>query len=192
MKLHRQLEKMDAGLPAASKRARERELEHQRTVSELARIAEERVEAFAAGDEQAAARLGKERVKAEAAEREAGERLAGAVRAHERARADREAFVVADVDGLILELQPEATRVAKSVEDAVGALVEARQAWHAMEARVSGLLRAAGRQTGEVARLPEQVEEVARGARHAGGVEVPPPLPGGAVNLPIDRVREAA
>ena len=49
---------------------------------------------------------------------------------------------------------------------------------------MAALLREAGRDLSALPRFPEQLANLAREARRAAGVSVPPPIPGGAAMAP--------
>src|SRR5829696_3096065 len=94
------------GQAVAAANAHMRGVEHQQAAAEaeVARLGDERIEAFSTGDEAAAARLADQRAEAKRNLAEFGERAAGARRAVQRAEAERAQFATHNVDALVREL----------------------------------------------------------------------------------------
>jgi hypothetical protein len=190
--LSARLAALGEALVSAKQRERERELEHRRVEAEIARLTDAVADAYAANDEAKAAKASKQRAALEQGSlREAEERLEGARRAAQRADVERATFAAENIDGLLAERQVDALAVARAVEDAVEDLGHAHARWNGVESEVSGLLRLAGRDTRDVPAFPEPLAALVRDARRSGGVEVPPPFPGGHAEAG-PRVREAA
>ena len=161
---------------AAKQRARAAELGHREITAKVEQTTEAIKDAYAAGDEAKAAKLGRERAKL-AGDTTPGERLEGAQRAVAKAEASRGLYASENADGLIAELEPDARAAAQAVEDAVEQLGAAHAAWSGVQSDVAALLRLAGRSTALPA-FPPALLDLTRDARRAGGVGVPLPLPG--------------
>jgi hypothetical protein len=187
--LSARLAELGEAVPAAQRRARECEIAHRRVVAEIAQLTDAVANAYADGAEDRAAKASKQRAALEQGSlREAEERLEGAKRAVAKAEAERGLFAAENVDGLIAERRADATAAAAAVEGAVEQLGQAHAQWTGLENEVAALLRLAGRDTRGMPRFPERLADLVRDARKAGGVEVPPPVPGGhAVAPPLSR-----
>jgi hypothetical protein len=124
------LESLDDAAVAAAGRVREVEDEQRKAAADLARISEELTEAFAAGDRKAAERLGRAKATAHAnAAQPWAEMVAGAKRAADRARADRDGYIIERHADLVAERAPGAVAAAEGVRNAIVALREAVRGW---------------------------------------------------------------
>jgi chromosome segregation ATPase len=187
------LAELSAAVPAANQHARALEVEHRRVVAEIARLTDAIADAYSNNDEARAAKAIKQRAMLETGSlREAEERLEGARRAVSRAESERGMFAREHADALVAERRPDAVAAAQAVENAIEQLGEAHQRWQTVAAEVAGLLRLAGRDSRDMPTIPERLTDLVRDARRAGGVGVPPPIPGGNAALPLERAREAA
>lgn len=167
----------DEQTAAARARVREVEDQAQHARDEAARLKEELTEAFATDDQAQADKLTRAKVKADARAAEPwAERRAGAQRAAERVRAERDAWVVENISGLIGELAPEAHAATDAIMAGAQALEAARREWHTVEGRVLGLLRIVSPDA--VQQMPQipTVDSAIKDALRAT-VEIPAPLP---------------
>ena len=179
------LAELGEAVPAAKQRERECQAAHRRVVNEIARFGDVIADAYAIDDETRAAKASKERASLErVALREAEERLEGARRAVQRAEAERGVFAAENVKGLVAERRPDAHAVARAAEEAVKQLGRAHAEWNRVYSEVGALLRLAGADTATMPSFPQRLEQLARDARRADGIHVPPPIPGGQSMVP--------
>ncbi len=190
--LSRQLEVLGSAVASANERARECELGERRATAELARLQDAIVEAHADADEASAAKAAAERDRVESVElRDARERLEGARRAAQRATVEHATFATANLDALIKEVTPAAVAAAGEVTGALERLDQAHRQWQAVQSDVAALLRLAGRDTRDIPEFPQRLTDLVRDARRAGGLAVPPPVPGGQLMVPAPSPAEA-
>jgi hypothetical protein len=175
--LNARLAELGDAVTAADTHVRQLERDHANTEAEVARLGNARVEAFAERNDALADTLAGERTKTEASVAELAERLKGAHRAVQRAKAEQCEFAAHHLAELIRERMPDAEAAAEAVTNALDALAAAYQTWTAIEADSMALLRLAGQRTTSQPRFPETLRELIRDARRAGGVNVPLPLP---------------
>jgi hypothetical protein len=118
----------------------ETEQQRQHAASEITRLTNARIEAFASGDEQLATNIAAERIKAQAALADMQERHAGADRAVNRARATEDAYRGEHITSLLAETRPEAEAAARGLEDAVAAFSQAFRHLATVDAQVNRLM----------------------------------------------------
>ena len=148
--------------------------------ADIARLRDVTLDAYAAGDDDKAAKASGERAELERSGlQEAQERLEGSKRAVAKVEAERGLYAAEHVDRLITERSADATAVVAAAEDAIEHLAPAQARWNAVEADMVALLRLAGQDTSAMPRFPERLAALVRDARRASDVSVPPPLPGG-------------
>ncbi len=161
----------------------------------------ELIEAHAAGADATTARKFEKALAAaqDTARLLADAKLAGVRRAAERAEADRVRFALQNYDGLVAERQPAAREVADAFERTMQELQANHARWRAMFAEMLRLAQLAGRDTHSIPDFPARLAELMRDVERAGGVNVPPPIPGGTraarlipVNPPPEGLEELA
>lgn len=162
---------------AARARIREVDDQAQHARSEAARIKEELVEAFAADDQAQADKLTRAKAKADARAAEPwDERRAGAQRAAERVRGDRDTWVVTNITALLDELAPDAHEAAAAITAKAAELDQARRQWHGLEQRTIALLRVVSPEAARGVPTIESADTAIKDALRATA-EIPPPLP---------------
>ena len=195
-----ELQARDEGVGAARTRIREVQAQATAARADAQGIREELVETFAAGDEAAAAKLTKAKLKADAKAGEPwAEREAGVTRAADRVRAERDAWVVEHIAGLLAEVAPDAREAAAAIVAKVAELDDARRQWHAVEQRVTTLLGPVPDADGRSIPRFDHIDAVIRDVRRAV-VDVPLPLPAARQHVTIapghepdaDRVHDPA
>lgn len=164
---------------AAHTRRREIEVQADTARREPAALREALTEAYARGEEEAAAQLVEniEAAEVRAAEPWA-ERIAGAARAARRAEADRDEFIRANYDGLVAEREAGALAIVDTLREHVQQVRDDMRAWTAEAQEQRDLLAAIpgrdGRELPEVSGLEQLVRDVARQVE-----ALLPPLPRG-------------
>ena len=161
----------------AKARGRVREIEAEANVAQAdaRRIKELLTEAFASDDQAQAEKLTRAKTKADAKAAEPWpERRAGAERAAGRVQSERDGWIAQNAAGLIRELSPLAEAARDLIVSKVTELEEARQEWHAVSQRVSGVLSVApgNDRTPGIDHIDTAIKDVRRAT-----VDVPAPLP---------------
>jgi hypothetical protein len=176
--LHVELGERAAKVSAAKQYVRD-VLDHEQAAKGAAADARERlIEAYATGDEKAVAALTKAKVKAEATAGEPWvERKAGAERAATRAQADRDAWVAANISGLLSEMQGEADAAVAGVTAAVAGLEDARREWHRVERVVLDLRRVVPGADGRDVPGIENIDQAVKDLRRAVDASLMAPMP---------------
>jgi chromosome segregation ATPase len=170
------LTQLDAEITEIRHKPREVQAEANHATSEAERIREELTEAYASGDKTAEAKLTRAKGKAEARAAEPWpERIAGAERAANRLRSQRDGWVNENVNALLTEVAPDAMAAAENIAATIAALETARKRWHAVEQRVLDLVKPTHISAQDVPGL-EAFDQHVRDLRR-GYSEIPPPLP---------------
>ena len=133
------LEKLRQAAATEGSTAREAQREAEAAEQAAATARDQLVEAHAAGTDvrKAEQAHGKARDKAEAA----AIRAEGAARRAERAGREANTYEVEHVQGLLAELEPQATAAAERLTASARELFEAHTEWHDVSAKVGALLR---------------------------------------------------
>ena len=170
-----ELEARNQQVATARERIREIEAAANAAQTDAKRIKELLTEAFASDDPVQAEKLTRAKVKADAQAAEPWpERRAGAERAAGRVQAERDGWIAQNAAGLIRELSPLAEAARDLIVSKVTELEEARQEWHAVSQRVSGVLSVApgNDRTPGIDHIDTAIKDVRRAT-----VDVPAPLP---------------
>jgi hypothetical protein len=175
--LTHRLTELGEAVAAAGMGVRDVETEHEAATAALARIGEERVEAFSVGDDEHARQLAADRAQAEAHVAELAERAEGACRAQQRAKTEQAEYATHHLPDLLRERRPDGEAAAQAVMEALSALQSAYKQWQAVEADSMALMRLSGADTRSQPRFPPALEGLLRDLKRAGGVEVPVPVP---------------
>jgi hypothetical protein len=134
----------DERLAAVQQRARAlgRDLaEHQAKIGELK---QRKIDAHSRDDEQLAAKIRKQVDAAEAKIVDLEERQAGAQLAASRADSESRKWITDHFRDLISELEPDAKRAAKAIDELADRLIAAVRAWESVKGQAANLLHVAG------------------------------------------------
>jgi len=170
------LAKLNSELAEARARPRQIETEWSEAKAKAAAIREALVEAFASGASELEQKLTRAMPKAQArADEPWTERIAGAERAANRLRSQRDNWINENIDALLTEVAPDAMAAAENISTAIAAIEAARKQWHSVEQQVLGLVKATRIDAQDVPGL-EAFDQHVRDLRR-GYSEIPPPLP---------------
>ena len=163
----------------AKTKAREVERQHVRAAEQLAELREQRVEAYARGDDAAAERLEVEVTEAEAAlAGTMAARVEGARRAGRRAEQEADRYISANYNALAAERAPTDQAAVQSVHAALEGLVAAVATWHEAQSAHDQLLRPTGRTDTRTPSLGAAAD-LARDATRVLAAGIPSPAPHG-------------